>query len=420
VAFPPDGTLLATADALGHIELLDAATGRPVRALGQHLGCARCLDFSPDGARLASCGDDRRVRVWNVAGGTLEGQFLAHADRIWCVQFASDGQRLLTASRDQTCTLWELAGPQPYRRLAVPQGSAHRAVFTPHGRTLAVSTIKETVALVEDPSRSAPEVLPVRAIANGELAFAPDGRRLAVPDAGGRILVWDRVAKREVMVLVPRELPDPKTLPEWFDPRTVTGLAFAHGGQRLAAVYRNSTLRVWDLADGRELACEELPGGAPFALAVSPDGALIAVGGDGGYRLWDVARNRWQGGPLFTLSLTCLSFSADGRTLAVGGQDLTIKLVDPLTGAVKATLLGHEMRIISVAFSPDGRTLASSSDDGTVRLWHAATGQQLFTLAEYPRQTHLSVSFSADGQVLAVAEHLPKQATNVALWSADR
>jgi WD40 repeat protein len=64
-----------------------------------------------------------------------------------------------------------------------------------------------------------------------------------------------------------------------------------------------------------------------------------------------------------------VAFSPDGRTLASGSADATVKLWDVASGREVRTLSGHARGVDSVAFSPDGRTLASGSGDNMVRVW---------------------------------------------------
>ena len=76
-----------------------------------------------------------------------------------------------------------------------------------------------------------------------------------------------------------------------------------------------------------------------------------------------------------TKAVGCVAFSPDGKTLASGSSDKTIKLWDLGTGKEQSHPKGHTGTVYSVSFSPDGKTLASGSEDKTIKLWDVATGK---------------------------------------------
>jgi tetratricopeptide (TPR) repeat protein len=138
------------------------------------------------------------------------------------------------------------------------------------------------------------------------------------------------------------------------------------------------------------------------SVSFSPDGKTLASGSsDNTIKLWDVA----TGKPITTLKghdspVISVSFSPGGKTLASGSDDNTIKLWEVATGKPITTLTGHDSAVYSVSFSPDGKTLASGSWDNTIKLWEVATGKPITTLTG-PTSLVISVSFSPDGKTLA-------------------
>ncbi|WP_437563742.1 pentapeptide repeat-containing protein [Sorangium sp. So ce542] len=151
------------------------------------------------------------------------------------------------------------------------------------------------------------------------------------------------------------------------------------------------------------------------AVAISPDGTLLASAHASWIVLWDMA----TGTALRRLNghsdwVTSVAFGPEGDTLASGSDDCTVRLWDVSTGNALCVLRGHSRDVTTVTFSRDGEMLASGSRDGSVRLWQVTTFRQLSVLRGHLAKV-TTVAFSPDGEMLASGS----SDTNIRLWKVS-
>jgi WD40 repeat protein len=333
----------------------------------------RAVAFSPDG-KLVATGGGGTLKLWEVASGR-ELRTLSHATWAEAVAFSPDGKLVATAGWDKTAKLWEVASGRELRTLTGHTSRVNAVAFSPDGKVVATASGDRTAKLWEVASGRELRTL-AHATSVEAVAFSPDGKVVATG-------VW---------LLVDRYL----------------------GG--LVERLRDDTVKLWDVASGREL--YTLAGHKPglftaASLAFSPDGTLLATAGrDGTAKLWEVASGR----ELRTLTghgfqVQAVAFSPDGKVVATGSGSLVDQ---PLRDKSHPVTLwevasGRELRTLantnnasSVAFSPDG-TLVATAGGGDLKLWDMASGRELHTLnVTVVNQNVLnSVDFKGDGTLVA-------------------
>jgi WD40 repeat protein len=340
LAWSPDGGLLAAAQRLS-VRLWDASTGQEGPRIGRHRGTIHSLAFSPCGRYLATGSEDGTAVLWNLADGE-EFQRFELQSAVRSLSFNPAGNWLACGLDSGRVVLWTVPGGRQLRQLAGNAGEILRLAFAQDGKALVAAT--EKGALITWSMPSGQEMS--RASGQGEFnrfmdqSCSPDGRLLAIGGSRGTVVVQDTADETQVRRLEGHE-------------GAVRAVCFDPAGRRLASGGDDSTVRLWDLAKNREL-----------------------------LRMEDEAR------------VSGLSFSPDGRTLAIRSGE-RIRLREASTGRWLHSFRNLGRRLRDVNFSPGGRSLVSASRDGFVSVWNLGTGRETLRLGEFwsPR----SVAFSREG-----------------------
>ncbi len=229
------------------------------------------------------------------------------------------------------------------------------------------------------------------------VAVTPDGRRAVSGGEDGTVRVWDLAGGREEAVLAGHT--------DW-----VRAVAVTPDGARAVSGSDDGTVRVWDLAGGREEAVLKGHDRPVWSVAVTPDRARAVSGGeDGTVRVWDLAAGQEEAvlkghtRPVWSVAVT-----PDGVRAVSGSGDGTARVWNLTTGRQQACFTGHSGEVFSVAITPDRGQVVSSGSDGTVRVWDLAAGHEhakltghtgwVWSVAAAPDEA-LAVSAGEDGSV---------------------
>jgi WD40 repeat protein len=292
------------------------------------------LAFSPDGSTLGVSAY-REVLLLPVSGNAPARRLSGMSERIHSLAFSADGALLVAAggtpARFGEVQFWDVRGAKMLRAVSLTGDTVFGASLSPDAKTVAVGCADNTVRVLD----------------------ATTGKEL------------HKIGNHENWVL---------------------GTVFSTDGKRIVSVARDRAAKLTDTASGAFLENVNLLRGELTAVARHPQKDIVVIGGEDRLAyvyLMDRPKNmkiaddttmlrqlERQAGPIFALS-----WSPDGKHIAVAGAASEVPVYDAETGKRVATCSGHTAGIYALAWSPDSKTLATGGFDGQVRLYDMPAGR---------------------------------------------
>ncbi len=410
VTFRPDGQQFATASHDGTVKLWNAVTGQQLHTLVGHLEAVLNLAYSPDGQRLASLGVDMKLKEWDSASGHLLHTFQTTSSG--SVTFSPDGQRVAVAHLGGLVEIWDRPPTSQAAEHHGHTGTVTSVAFSPDSQWSASTSVDRTVKLWNASTGQESHTLVGHTVPVQSVTFSSDGTSLL--SVGGNYLMPGEVKQWNVSSgQESGKSPIPATRLVAISPEG-THLASPNVDLILSIPPgKEQTLKLWDVASGKELQSFKGHLGPMTSVALSSDGNWLASAGGtfgkpGEIKLWNASSgnvtHQWA---TPTSGSTRVAISPDGRRLTASNPDRTVKVWDTINGQELFSIKPHTYPTGCMAFSPDGRWLASGSGllptlAGELKLWDAATGQEKLTLKGHARGINF-VTFSPDGTRLASA-----------------
>jgi WD40 repeat protein len=382
------GDTAFSSDEEGVILSWDTRTGKTLGRFGSPDKEIFTLHLSPDGDRLFSGGKDGVIRSWNTLDFRLTREYPGHRNWIMSISDGGKPERIVSADLDGITKIWDIRksdcivthGGPTWVVNTVRFGEDYGSIIFASEHRAAVIDI-ETGMLLKDFGGHDKNV--------SAFYKTPHNKHFVTSSWDGITRLWDFETGACI-----KKLKHPKT-----EKRGIISLAVSQ--DEIFTGSDNGYIIAWSAKTGKSLRSFKLNTDNIHGICVTPDKSRIIVCLRELYdnlRLLD-AKNGEQLKSYFGHINTVFSIdlSRDGRLLASGSADNTVKLWDADKGTCLKTFTGHSDWVECVRISPDSTVLLSGGCDSIVRMWDTTSGKLIGTL-EGSRYSIYSLDISADNR----------------------
>jgi WD40 repeat protein len=397
-----------------HLQFYSGPPFKYTCGIKEHSNFVNCVRYAPDGSRFVSVSSDKTGIVYDGETGAVVGKLDAagmHAGSVFHCAWSPDSKSLATSGGDKTVRIWDMTTPAPYKCIAVatlgtkPE-DMQQSVIWPSAGVIVSTSLDGTLNVFNAADIATGPVRRITGHQQPAVCMDVDASTGNIYTAcmAGRTCVW-------------RPLNDSRTM---FEATVATGevatkkaAAIAVAGGELAVAAWDDKLRIGDATTGVLKASVAL-GGQPKGLAVSsaapdvrvvptgsavlvvkgaaiattvaaawgptcvdisPDGTIVAVGGNdkkvhifrlAGTSLTEEGETKEAGA-----AISCVAVAPDGKTVAAGDALREVRLYDTATrdALVSGRWMNHTTRVTGLKWSPSGKVLASVSTDRRLCIW---------------------------------------------------
>lgn len=299
-----------------------------------------------------------------------------HTDKVYAAVWLDD-QRVATAGVDKVIRIWDAISAKSLQTLEGHEDSIFALAVSPDGSRLASAGKDGTIKLWDLASPDTASDLRGHRGAVYHLAFSPDGSQLAsCGEDDTRIFLWD-VAEGKSNKQLEAEDPDDKNRR-----RSIHCVQFSPDGKQLVSCGEDRTLRLWDVESGKEIRrCEEIE----YSIYTEKDKRV----------------ERTIKKAASDLAIYTVAFSSDGRHIAAGGLDKSIRIWEAGSGKLLQSISGHDGFLYELCFAHGDARLVSCSHTGHVNIWNVSSGDRL-AAAKAPAFAY-TAALSPDGSKLVLS-----------------
>lgn len=330
----------------------------PDVVLRGHFGAVTWAEFTPDGEKIVTASSDETAGLWSAADGKLIRTFTGHTGPIYCLAISGNGRWLATGAQDNTVRLWDIPQTRPLQWLEAHPGGVTAIAQTADGQMVAtvgndqklrIELLLAAAQVAEVSQRPGHTALP------SSVAVRPDGMQLASGDESGNVLLWSPYLESPQFQLAGHA-------------GRVTSIAFLNDNQRWVTAGRDGLIKLWQqpLNLPRFDAMPE----AVTGLVIVPNQPVALVAGrDSKLRWLDIDQAKTVRELQLANPPTALAVSNDGAHVAVGLQSGQVSLVRQSDGVELFRIGAHDGPVAQLVFHADNQRFWSVGEDGWVRLW---------------------------------------------------